>query len=64
MGGVEKLNARNFGCHVYALEAAFGSAAASESKKILVSEVRGQFIEVWLEGDGFGDPEIVGFGSG
>jgi hypothetical protein len=64
LGGVEELDARNFCCHMYALEAAFRSAIASESQKILVAEVRRQFVEVRLEGNGFSDPEIVGLGSG
>lgn len=64
LGSVEELQAGRFRPHVNPLEAAFRSSAASEGQKILITEMRRQFVEVGLESDRLIGSQIVGFGSG
>jgi len=60
---VEELDAGNFRVHLYALKAAFRASAAFEGQKILVAEVRGQLVQVRLEGDRFIGAKVLGFGA-
>src|SRR6516225_6533716 len=63
LGSHKKLNIGKLGGQLDAVNAAFWSAAALEGQQILVTEVRGQFLQVRLESHRFIDAEIIGFGS-
>ena len=63
LGSVEELHAGNFCHHLHTLKATFPSTAAHEGQNVLVAEMHGEFIQVRLEGNRFGNGEIIRFGS-
>src|SRR5712692_2892899 len=61
---MEELDVGQFGGDADTLKAALGPAAAVERQQILIREMRGELIQIRLEGDRGGDTQIVGFGAG
>src|SRR5260370_37577915 len=60
----QKFNGGQLRCnHPDALETSLCSSVGFERQEVLVAEMHGEFIKIWLEGDGCGGAEIVGFAA-